>query len=88
MREIVNSADHEDRGQHPGGDRSDTASRQVLLRLLKLFRDRGIAQRFGVEINQMKPDAVLHLAFTQIAQTGRPLPGMQIIRHVWERRMC
>ena len=31
----------------------------------------------------MQPDAVLDLAFTQVAQTRRPLPGMhQIIRHV------
>ena len=31
----------------------------------------------------MEPDAVLDLAFPQVAQTRRPLPGMhQIIRHV------
>jgi hypothetical protein len=30
---------------------------------LKFLRDRGVAQRLSVEIDQMQPDAVLDLAF-------------------------
>ena len=51
--------------------------------LLKFLRECGVAQRLGVEIDQMKPDAVLNLALTQVTQTRRPLPVLhQIIRYV------
>jgi hypothetical protein len=51
--------------------------------LLQFLRDRGVAQRLGVKIDQVEADAMLNLALTQIAQTGCPLPGMhQIIRYV------
>ena len=51
--------------------------------LLKLLRDRGVAEWLGVKINQMKPDAVLYVALTQVTQTRRPLPILhQVIRNV------
>ena len=88
-RKIICRSGCEDRDEHEGSDPSDTAAPRRFFGgrlwrgLLKLLRQRGVAQRLGVEIDQMEPNAVLDLAFTQVAQTGRPLAGMhQIIRHV------
>src|SRR5438105_7762892 len=86
--EIICCAGHEDRDDCDGGDPSNTApcrlSRGGLwLGLLEFLRERGVAQRLSVEIDQMEPDTVFDLALTQVAQPRRPLPGMdQIIRHM------
>ena len=51
--------------------------------LLEFRRQRRIANLFGVEIDQMKANAMLHFAFAKVVQTRRPLPILhQIVRHV------
>ena len=89
MREIICRSGGKDRDKRERGDPPDIAAPGrflgggLWLRLLKFLRERGVAQRLGVKIDQMKPDAVLDLAFTQVTQTRRPLPVLhQIIRHV------
>jgi hypothetical protein len=86
--EIICRASREDREEHESGNQSDTAPRRLFrgglwLGLLKFLRQRDVAQRRSVKIDQMESDAVFDLAFAQVAQTRGPLPGMdQIIRHV------
>ncbi len=87
--EIICRAGGENRDDREGGDQSGTAAPCRLFdngrrhRLLKFLRNRGVAQRLGVEIDQMEPDTVLDLALTEVAQPRRPLPRMdQIIRHM------
>src|SRR5438094_9444199 len=86
--ETICCASCEDRDDCEGGDPSDIAPRRLFraglwLRLLKFLRDRGVAQRLSVEIDQMEPDTVLDLALTEVAQPRRPLARMdQIIRHM------
>ena len=78
-REIICCAGRKDR--HEAQARRSTRhccaapARHALACLLKFLRERGVAERLGVEIDQMKPDAVLDLALTQVAQPRTPIAG-------------
>ncbi len=87
--DVVSRARRNQRQRRECRDPSDVAASRGLFgnelwrRLLKFLRQRIVAEWFGVEIDQMEPDAVLDLAFAEVAQTRCPLPRMnQIVRHV------
>src|SRR5437868_1479141 len=64
--EIICGPSRKNCEEHESGDPSDIAPRRLFrggrwLGLLKFLRDRGVAQRLSVEIDQMEPDTVLDL---------------------------
>ena len=73
-REIISHSSRKNRDEHESGDQSGTVAScrlfrgECWLRLLEFLRQRGVAQRFSVEVDQMEPDTVLDLAFAEVAQ--------------------
>jgi hypothetical protein len=63
--QIISRCGREKSKEHERGDQSGTAaSRRLCFALLEFLRDRGVAQWFSIEIDQMEPDTVFDLALT------------------------